>query len=261
MIINKTDFQVSVTPFIKSLGSIQKVPIITAALSYDDPRSGKVYILVIHQALYFPEMKRCILCPMQMRLNDVVLNERPKLLTTHPTDLDHAIILEGLTISLDIFNVAFFFHGRTPTRKDYDERIELTYPSPEWSPNSDLYAEEESKCVYEEGYARKFKGTRATSSVVHDDGEFIRSINALTISHDSIRETASGINSERFKLNAYVLCTNWGIGKNIAENTIKATTHLRVQTVNHPNVERRWPTGNRPLRYCRLDHAVYHDTM
>jgi hypothetical protein len=130
MIINKTDRQVSVTPFIKSLGSIQKVPIITEAIAYDDPRSGKVYILVIHQALYFPEMKRCLLCPMQVRLNDVVLNERPKFLTKHPTDLDHAIVLADLTISLDIFNVASFFHGRTPTRKEYDEceRIEPTYP-------------------------------------------------------------------------------------------------------------------------------------
>jgi hypothetical protein len=62
-------------------------------------------------------------------------------------------------------------------------------------------------------------------------------------------------------MNADVLCNNWGIGKNIAENTIKATTHMRVQTVNHPNVERRWPTGDRPLQYRRLDHAVYHDTM
>jgi hypothetical protein len=138
MIINQTDRQVGVTPFIKSLGSVQKVPIITAAIAYDDPRSGKVYILVIHQALNFPEMKQCLLCPMQMRLNDVVLNERTKFLTTHPTDSDHAIILEDLTISLDIFNVASFFHGRTPTRKEYDEckRIALTYPSPEWSPNS-----------------------------------------------------------------------------------------------------------------------------
>jgi hypothetical protein len=82
----------------------------------------------------------------------------------------------------------------------------------------------------------------------------------LTISHNSIRETVSGIKSEKFKLNANVLCTNC-IGKNIAENTIKATTHLRMQTVNHPNVERRWPTGDRPLQYCRLDHTVYHDTM
>jgi hypothetical protein len=81
-----------------------------------------------------------------MRLNDVVLNKRPKFLTMHPTDQDHTIILEDLMISLEIFYVASFFHGRTPTRKEYDECewIELTYPSPEWSPNSDLFAEEES---------------------------------------------------------------------------------------------------------------------
>jgi hypothetical protein len=116
MRMNKTDRQVSVTPFIKSLGSI---PIITAAIAYDNPRSGKVYILVIHQALYFPDMKRCLLCPMQIKLNDVVLNERPKFLTAHPTDLDHAIVLEDLTISLDIFNVAFLL----PWQNSNNERI------------------------------------------------------------------------------------------------------------------------------------------
>jgi hypothetical protein len=84
-----------------------------------------------------------------MMLNDVVLNEGPKLLTTHPTDQDHSIILKDLYISLDILNFASFFHGRTPTKKEYNEceRIEVTYPSPEWSPNRTLYAEEESKCV------------------------------------------------------------------------------------------------------------------
>jgi hypothetical protein len=63
-----------------------------------------------------------------MRLNDIILNEQPKF----PIDHDHAIILQDLTISLDIFNVASFFHGKTPTQKQYDEckRIELAYPSP-----------------------------------------------------------------------------------------------------------------------------------
>jgi hypothetical protein len=56
MILDKTDRQVSVTPFVKSLRSIQKVPIITAAIAYDDPRSGKAFILLIHQALFFLEV-------------------------------------------------------------------------------------------------------------------------------------------------------------------------------------------------------------
>jgi hypothetical protein len=69
------------------------------------------------------------------------------------------------------------------------------------------------------------------------------------------------INSDKFKLSADIVCNKWGIGKTIAENTIKATTNLRVQTINHPNVERRWPTGDRPLQYRRLNHAINHKTM
>jgi hypothetical protein len=176
-----------------------------------------------------------------MRLNDVVLHEKLKFLTTHPTDQYHAIILEDLTIWLDIFNIASFFHGRTPTKREYYEceRIELTYPSPEWSPNSDLYAEEESKCVDKEGYAHKFRGARCSSSIIHDDGEFIRCINTLAILQTGeVRETISGVKSDKFKMNSDFLCNNWGIGNGIAGNTIKATTHLRAQTINHPNIER-----------------------
>jgi hypothetical protein len=116
-----------------------------------------------------------------MRLNDVVLNKRPKFLTTHPTDQDHEIIMEDLKISLDIFNISSFFLGRAPTKKDYHEceRFELAYPSPEWSPNSDLYAEEESKCEDKEGYACKFREERQTSSIIHDYGVLIRCIKRI----------------------------------------------------------------------------------
>jgi hypothetical protein len=49
---------------------------------------------------------------MEMRLNDVVINERPKFLTNHPTDNDHAIIIDDLVIPLEIHKVASYFHGR-----------------------------------------------------------------------------------------------------------------------------------------------------
>jgi transposase len=38
-------------------------------------------------------------------------------------------------------------------------------------------------------------------------------------------------------------------------------TQRAVQTVASPTVERRWPTGDRPLRYKRLHHQVFNDTM
>jgi hypothetical protein len=76
--VNETYKSVKVSPFLKTLGSVTKVPIVTAAIAHDDPRSGDTYVLVIHQALYFKDLDHCLLCPMQMRLNDVVINERPK---------------------------------------------------------------------------------------------------------------------------------------------------------------------------------------
>jgi hypothetical protein len=137
---------VRVTPFLKSLGSVNKVPVVTAAIAYNNPKTGEVFILLIHQALYFPEMINCLLSPMQLRLNDVEVNERPKFLTVLPTAKYHAIIASQLLIPLDLHGITSFFHGRTPTMKEYDDctRIELTYPDPQWSPHDSSFAEEES---------------------------------------------------------------------------------------------------------------------
>jgi hypothetical protein len=191
----------------------------------------------------------------------------PKFLTKHLTAKYHAIILEDLATALDIHKVSSFLHGCTPTQEEYNEcdRMELPYPFPEWSPNTELYAKEETKCIDEEDCARMFKALRRASSIIHDDGEFIRCINALSITPNTEERelnSISALQSDKYKLNADILCNNWGIGRTIAKNTIQATTHLRVQTINkHPNVERRWLTGDCPLWYQLLNHAVYHNTM
>jgi hypothetical protein len=183
MIVNDTDRFINVTPFVKSLATTKRVPIVSAAIVYDDPRSGKVYVLIIHQALYFPDMPRSLLCPVQLRLNDVVINERPKFLTKHPTDKDHAMIIEDeLVIPFEIHKVASYFHARKPTKKEYEEcaRFELTNPFPEWSPHDPVYAEEESKRLDDEGYVRQFRNHRQVSSVIHDEGDFINGVNGWT---------------------------------------------------------------------------------
>ena len=53
----------------------------------------------------------------------------------------------------------------------------------------------------------------------------------------------------------------WGIGLTVAERTLQAPAQKAVRTVVNPSVERRWPTGDRPLRYKKLHHQVFHDTM
>jgi hypothetical protein len=94
--------------------------------------------------------------------------------------------------------------------------------------------------------------SRRALSVIHNDGEFMRCINALSITPTTEEreiDSISALKSDKYKL------------KTIVNNTIKATTHLQVQIVNHPSVERRWPTRDRPLWYQRLNHAIYHNTM
>jgi hypothetical protein len=56
----------------------------SAALAYDDSRTGEPVILVVHQAIYAPQMQHNLLSCMQLRLNDVTVNEVPKFLTENP---------------------------------------------------------------------------------------------------------------------------------------------------------------------------------
>ena len=68
---------------------------VSAAVAYDDPVTGQAIILVINQAISMPQLKHNLLCPMQLRHNDVELNETPKFLTKDPTEKSHAIVLQG----------------------------------------------------------------------------------------------------------------------------------------------------------------------
>ena len=74
-----TEQRVSVDPFLNSLGSIDDVPIVTAAVAYDDPDTYQTYILIFNQALYFKTLDRHLLCPNQIRDNGFMVKETPLL--------------------------------------------------------------------------------------------------------------------------------------------------------------------------------------
>jgi hypothetical protein len=143
-------------------------------MAYNDPKSARVFILILYQALHFKEMDHCFLCPMQLRLNDVVLNERPMFLTTAPTDTDHALIADDLLIPFELCGVTSYFPGRKPTKYEYENcpQIEPTYPDPEWQPHDVHYSEEESRFIHYDGSMRP--GERAISSMdSHNEQRFL----------------------------------------------------------------------------------------
>ena len=119
-----------------------------------------MHILEVHQAIEIPHLHHNLLCPMQLRVNDVEVNERPKFLTRYPTDSSHAIIVpsEGcevrLTIPLSLKGVTSYFPTRKPTREEYERastRFELTSEAPEWNPHTNLFSDQEEALVDDSG--------------------------------------------------------------------------------------------------------------
>lgn len=71
LLIHDTGRRVDVSGFATVLGSIE-LPIVTGAIAYDHPITGKVYILVSHQAIHCHLMDNHLICPMQCCITQVL---------------------------------------------------------------------------------------------------------------------------------------------------------------------------------------------
>ena len=151
-ILNK---KVNVTGFDPSLGKeVKDLDLVSAALAYDCPETGETVILMIHhQAVHVPTMTNDLLCPMQMRTNDIGVQECPKFLEEHPDDTSHALRInqngEDMLIPLALRGVVSYFPTRKPTTAEFQtcRRVELTSEEPEWDPSSVTFQEQEDATV------------------------------------------------------------------------------------------------------------------
>jgi len=91
LIIYDFDRPVDVRGYDQSLGS-QRYQTVTAVLKYVHPHTGMTYHLVINQAIHIPHLTHHLLCPMQCRVNDVVVNDLPRFLDANPSDTSHSIL-------------------------------------------------------------------------------------------------------------------------------------------------------------------------
>jgi hypothetical protein len=123
-IVQDTGQTISVTGFISSLGTVKRVPIVTAAIAYDDPATYQTYILFFHQSLYFEKLDKHLLCPAQMRANQIIVNEVPllHLPVDQRTPTAHSIITEpphiDLHIPLFLSGTTSYFETRLPTANE-----------------------------------------------------------------------------------------------------------------------------------------------
>ena len=131
---------------------------VSEALAYDNPTSGKTGIIVINQAVYVPTMDHNLISPIQVRMNDVKLDDKPRFLTEDATNESHAISCEDNTgtlinITLELKRVTSYFPTRKPTMNEFDNcpRIELTYLASEWDPHSTTFQEQEEALMDKKG--------------------------------------------------------------------------------------------------------------
>ena len=96
----------------------------TVAIAYDDPCTFATFILIFHQSLIIPKMKNNLLCPFQLRLNGIKVNEVP-LQFLKPSERKegcHLIMIsETLIIPLELVSVSSGFLSRKPTESEIDD--------------------------------------------------------------------------------------------------------------------------------------------
>jgi hypothetical protein len=74
------DYQqpVSIVGYDEYLGS-KTYQTVSGVVAYDDPQTGRMLHLIINQAIYIPHLDHHLLCPMQCCVNDMTINDPPKI--------------------------------------------------------------------------------------------------------------------------------------------------------------------------------------
>ncbi len=112
-----------------SFGTANDIPIVTAAIAYDDLILAQTFMLIVHQALYFGDkLSLNSVNHFQCRLNKVqIINECPQVLTNRHDDMAHSIIFhkEQVKIPLQLHGIVSYFPSGQPTMQEYKGCIHL----------------------------------------------------------------------------------------------------------------------------------------
>ena len=81
---------VAVMGYNESLGT-KTYKTVSGVVAYTDPKTRRMLHLIINQAIHVPHLDHHLLCPMQCRVNDVIVDKTPKFLAIKPTDQTHAL--------------------------------------------------------------------------------------------------------------------------------------------------------------------------
>jgi hypothetical protein len=153
-IISDTGKIADVSPFTPDYKSME-IPIVDAAVQYEDPYDGKEYILVIRNALYVPSMKNNLLPPFILRQAGIEVNDVPKIHTNEPTQSTHSVTFKetNFTIPLSLWGTFSYFPTSKPTADGMQASDEIYMLTPStFNPHDDSYAMNEASMLDWQGH-------------------------------------------------------------------------------------------------------------
>lgn len=267
---------VSVHGYLPDVGSREMCNTVSAVVAYDHPETGEVYMLVIHQAVFIPAMQHNLLCPMQLRVNGVRVNDEPKHMAQSPTQYHHALVAdvdgsensERLVIPLRLFGYISYFPVRKPTVAEYERTptsriVPLTYMEPDWDPLADRFGADEDAMLDRNGNLIAQPSRPKSASMI---ASFHVSLDEFQQEFELAQALGRGIASvsaTRFdhSISAATLARRWNISLDNAEKTLQATTSRAVRLLTQPHLSRRFRTNDRQLRYFRFGCHMFTDTL
>ncbi len=112
-----------VNAFASAVGSLKQVPLVDAAIVYEDNNSQQ-YLLVFYNALYIPSMENHLIPPFILREAGLRVDETPKIQSTDPGEKTHTIYDPGtgLRIHLGLHGI-FFSSGFVKLAEQFENAI------------------------------------------------------------------------------------------------------------------------------------------
>ena len=276
-ILYKSEHTIQVEGFLSSLGSVN-VPIVTAAVAYDDPLTMNTFVLVIHQALYFEQLRHNLFSPNQLRQHGIIVNDTPLYFIPpgQRGENDHRIVIPEIDLSIDLKlrGVISYFETRKPTQEEIDginaKSVEITTDS-QWQPYDSRYGHDEEtlRMGTKNVVSMMERGTGATNSTPEIDLHLRCVSSALTpagLTDSILSSFPSTISSARTTkrktaITPETLAARWRIGIETARRTLESTTQRGVRDFSEYKGTRRLKHSHYQLRYRLIRDTVYTDTM
>jgi hypothetical protein len=242
--------------------------------------------LIINQAIHIQHLDHHLLCPMQCCVKDMTINNLPKFLAADPTDQTHALTLtdpdnplQPVILPLTLRGVTSLFNVRSVTIDEFNShdylRLHLTSETLTWDPTTDLYEQQEHAMMDYSGNIVRDAAAREPKLILNELQSLTTDLADLT--HDcnfhqvltshvvvsSVNASLSGhVQSRKTEpIDVMTLTGRWMIAPDCAKKTVQWTTQQGVRTCLNPTLARRFPTNDRMLRYKRLPHTTFTDTM